>query len=147
MKAYPQVNLLTVYKSFTTIGSSFRLKDKIPDSCKSSLIYQYTCDSCKASYIGKTEKQFRVRIFQHVGKSIRTGAWLGEPTFSEIRNHVAKKDHLLKLENFKIIDQTQNDSDLLLLESLHQKSKKPTLGTATQSTPLLTYDWFVYFIF
>ena len=46
--------------------------------------------------------------------------------------------------NFVIIDKSRYKNDLLLLESLHQKIKKPSIGTHLQSTPLLSFDqWFL----
>ena len=61
-QSYPQVHLRTLYKSCNTIGSHFSWKDKIPTECMSNLVYKYTCESCKAFYIGKTESQFKCRI-------------------------------------------------------------------------------------
>ena len=69
--SFPQVHLRMLYKSYNTIGSHFSFKDKTPVDCLSKVVYKYTCECCKASYIGKTvtELQFRCRICQHLGIS------------------------------------------------------------------------------
>ena len=137
---YPQIRLRMIYKSLDTIGSRFRVKDKMPEECMSCIIYQYKCDSCNAIYIGKTEQNFRCRIAQHRGISFRTGAKLSTPVQSDIREHCLKHKRHINVDNFTIIDKTFLKSELLTLESLHQKTKKPTIGKMSQSTPLTMFD-------
>ena len=93
------------------------------------------CDSCNAIYIGKTEQNFRCRISQHLGVSFRTGATLSTPVQSDIREHCLKHKQHISRDNFSIIDRTFQKSELLSLESLHQKTKKPSIGKMAQSTP------------
>ena len=119
---YPQVRLRMIYKSVDTIGSRFRVKDGMPVDCMSCLIYQYKCDSCNAIYIGKTEQNFRCRISQHLGVSFRTGKALERPPDSDIRDHCLKHRKRINTDNFTILDKIFQKSDLLCLESLHQKN-------------------------
>ena len=137
---YPQIHLRVLYQSCNTVGSHFSYKDKIPEECVSNLIYKYTCDSCKAVYIGKTQLQFRCCIAQHMGVSPRTGEGVKTKAASDIRDHSLKCRTHIKTENFQILDRLHTKNGLLLLESLHQKTKKPTLGTQQQSTPLLCFE-------
>ena len=137
---FPQIHLRVLYKSCNTVGNHFSYKDKIPEECVSNLIYQYTCDSCKAFHIGETQLQFRCRIAQHMGVSPRTGKKLQSKVDSDIHAHSLKCKTHIKKENFKILDKLHSKNGLLLLESLHQKTKKPTLGTQQQSTPLLCFE-------
>ena len=123
---YPQIRLRLIYKSLTTIGGSFHMKDKMPEDCMSCLIYQYKCDSCNAIYIGKTEQNFRCRISQHCGVSFRTGAPLGTPVQSDIREHCLKHRKHINVDNFSILDKIFQKSDLLSLESLYQKIHPPS---------------------
>ena len=139
-ECYPQIHLRMLYKSYNTIGSRFSFKDKIPEECLSNLVYKYTCESCKAFYIGKTESQFRCRICQHLGISARTGEELSCKVHSEIRDHSLKCKTPINTNNFVILDRLQSSKGILLLESLHQKVKKPSIGTHQQSTPLLCFD-------
>ena len=137
---YPQIHLRMLYKSYNTIGSRFSFKDKIPVECQSNLVYKYTCESCRAFYIGKTESQYRCRICQHLGISPRTGEELRVKMNSDIREHCLKCKNHVNPENFEIIDKLHSNKDILILESLHQKTKKPSIGIHTQSTPLLCFD-------
>ena len=137
---YPQIRLRLIYKSLDTIGSRFRVKDRMPEDCMSCIIYQYKCDSCNAIYIGKTEQNFKCRISQHLGVSFRTGAPLSTPVQSDIREHCLKHRQHINSDNFSILDKTFLKSELLSLESLHQKTKKPSIGKMSQSTPLAMFD-------
>ena len=139
-ESYPQIHLRILYKSCNTIGTYFSYKDKIPKECVSNLIYKYTCESCNAFYIGKTQLQLRCRVSQHKGVSARTGKEVQEKVASDIRDHSLKCKVHIKEENFEVIDRLNDKNGLLLLESLHQKTKKPSLGTQQQSTPLLCFE-------
>ena len=136
----PQLTLRIIYKSGCTIGDLFRFKDRLPESCMSHFIYKYTCEGCNAFYIGKSYRQFKVRVFEHLGISYRTNSLLVRPPHSDIREHCHTEDHPMRQSNFSIIDTCRFKSDLLTLESLHQKTKKPTIGIQMQSTPLLCFE-------
>ena len=75
-----------------------------------------------------------------MGISPRTGAILATPVQSDIREHCLKHGKQINGDNFKIIDRSLQKSDLMILESLRQKTKKPTIGTQSQSTPLIMFD-------
>ena len=139
-KSYPQVQLLPVFKAYSTIGNHFSFKDRQPLLCKSNLVYKYTCERCQAFYIGKTKQQLAARISEHSGISARTGKKLANTPKSDIYDHCQKCNVHVNPENFTIIDTLQTDSGLLILESLHQKTKKPTIGVMAQSTPLMSFD-------
>ena len=138
-EGYPQIHFRVLYKSCNTIGTHFSYKDKIPEECVSNLIYKYTCDSCNAFYIGKTQLQFRCRIAQHKGISARTGDKLTSKNNSDIYAHSLKCKVYIKDENFEILDRLNDKNGLLTLESLHQKTKKPSIGIQESSTPLLCF--------
>ena len=138
--SYPQININFVYKAYSTIGNHFVFKDRQPLNCKSNLIYRYTCERCKSFYIGKTKKQFAVRIAEHRGISARTGKSFKSKTQSDVYDHCQKCETPVSPENFTIEDTLQTDNGLLLLESLHQKTKKPQIGKMQQSTPLMSFD-------
>ena len=37
-------------------------KDKIPDSCKANVVYEFSCPGCGHSYISKTERSLKTRL-------------------------------------------------------------------------------------
>ena len=134
-ESYPQIQLLFTYKSFSMIVSHFRFKDTQPLMSKSNLSYKYTCECCPAFYIGKTNRQLVVHIFEHSGVYARTGKTFKNRPQSDIFDHSEECNAHIKPENVKILDTLQTENGLLLLESLHQKTKKPLIGKQQQSTP------------
>ena len=79
--------------AYNTIKSAnfFFNKDKVSDSVKSRVIYQYTCDQCSdAIYTGETIRHFDTRKKEHT---------MGCPTPTEVSLH----EHAPKSTNFKII--------------------------------------------
>ena len=139
-KYLPDVKLKVIFSSGSTIGGLFGFKDKLPMSCMANFIYKYTCESCNAFYIGKSYRQYKARISEHMGRSCSTGELLTVPSDSDIRTHCHSEEHHVNPDRFVIIDRWRYKHDLLLLESLHQKTKKPTIGTHTRSSPLLSFD-------
>ena len=68
----PNVKFNFVYRASTRLRSLFAFKDNIPSYLRSGLIYKYTCDSCKAIYIGETGRHQKTRFSEHIGISART---------------------------------------------------------------------------
>ena len=139
-ESYPQVQLLLTYKTHSMIGNRFGFKDRQPKLNQSNLIYRYTCERCKAFYIGKTERQLGVRISEHMAVSVRTGKPMKTRPHSDIYDHCQKCHVHVSPDNFTIEDSHQTDKGLLILESLYQKIKKPIIGKMQQSTPLMSFD-------
>ena len=46
------------------------LKDFVSDSLQSHVVYQFTCVSCGACYIGETNKHFNTHVFISFGTKI-----------------------------------------------------------------------------
>ena len=59
---YPQIKLRVIFKSSNTLGNFFRIKDKIPEDLRAGIIYKYKCDSCNATYVGKTVRHKIARV-------------------------------------------------------------------------------------
>ena len=136
---YPQVAIRVIFKSTNTIGKMYKFKDKIPIDLQSSLVYKYSCDSCKASYIGKTKRHLRSRIAEHLGRSARTNARISNPPFSAIREHSLTYDHRISIENFSVLAKSSWDQDLAIMESLFTHTERPTIGTHESSSQLLCF--------
>ena len=125
---YPQVRLRVIFKSSYSIGSFFNIKDKIPDDLRSSIIYQYKCDDCNVSYVGKCIRHKIARVREHLGLSPRTGNHLVRPPNSAIREHREATGHQILKENFSVLASSPNDTELTIMEALYQKQLKPSLG-------------------
>jgi hypothetical protein len=58
------------------------LKDTLPSSTSSYVIYQYLCSQCSVSYIGRTTRRLSQRIKEHCP------AWLGKGCTKQIRSSI-----------------------------------------------------------
>ena len=113
-----------------TIQNFFSFKDKLLISLVSSVIYQYSCGQCSATYIGETRKQLKVK-----GISFRTGNMLNSVEKSKILDHSLNSGHCTSKNNFKILDSCQ-PFDLRILESLYIHKIKPSLNDNASSVEL-----------
>ena len=107
----------------------FSYKDKLPSGLRSSVVYKFQCARCNSSYIGKTARQLKVRIDEHIGVSTRTNRALGAPVFSAIRNHCNECKHDMSRDCFSVLSRTSSDYDLDIHESLLIARDKPSLNT------------------
>ena len=138
--AYPQIDFRFIFTNNFTIRSLFPFKDRIPNVLKSNVIYEFSCSSCEARYIGKTSRCLYSRICEHKGISDRfkTTTRLAAPPFSSIRHHKEQHDHQIHNDNFKLIDHASNPYTLSLLESIHIKLSNPSLNQQVHFEDLIT---------
>ena len=139
-KYFPTCRIKVIFKCDKRLKSFLRFKDRVPLNVRSHLLYRYTCDGCNAIYIGKTRRHYLVRVFEHLGISIRTHKkFTYNPqngNNSAILNHVNCKKCVGKEENFQIIGSASNDYHLCLKESLLIQKCKPRINTSEKSVPL-----------
>ena len=139
-KYFPQCKIQVIFKCNNRFQSFLGFKDKIPINLRSLLLYKYTCNSCKAIYIGKTRRHFLVRIFEHLGISLKTHIKYTYNRYnkcnSAILNHVNCQKCVGNVQNFKIIGSATNDFQLKIKESLLIRKNKPKINGADQSVPL-----------
>ena len=135
---YPQLNVRIIFKPKNTIQRLFKFKDPVPLKLQSSVVYKYTCHCCKAMYYGQTKRHLFVRIYEHLGKSLRTGSRINNPPNSSIRDHCRTSNHKIKLESFKIMANT-SEMELGIIESLFIHRDKPNLNNNAQSISLLCF--------
>ena len=146
-KYFPTCRIKVVFKCKNRLKNFLVFKDRIPLSVRSHLLYRYTCSGCNAIYIGKTKRHYLVRVFEHLGISMRTHKKFtynaNYKNNSAILNHVNCQKCVGKEENFKIIGSATNDFHLLLKESLLINKQKPSLNTSDNSLPLSLF-WFIF---
>ena len=76
-----------------------------------------------------------MRIEEHKGFSYRnTNYKLSRPNKSSIRDHSELTNHSFTSDNFEILDSSQFESDLNILESLWIWKEKPNLSEYLSST-------------
>ena len=77
-KRLPFCKVKIIFKISNRLKNYFSFKDVVPEPLRSCQIYNFTCGSCNASYIGKTFRHMKVRVSEHQGVSPRTGKHLKE---------------------------------------------------------------------
>ena len=137
-KFYPFLNPRIVLINPFSLRAFFSYKDRLPKCCQSTVVYEFCCASCGASYVGSTVRNLHSRIQQHLGKSVRTGKFLVKPDPSPIREHSLACDTLVRGEHFSILGKACSHLDLRILESLHIYDRRPSLNNMTSSFPLQT---------
>ena len=140
----PQCKLNVIFTSTNRIRNAFLFKDKPHLNVRSLLLYRYTCSKCNLAYIGKTKRHYLVRVFEHLGVSLRTGKNYkynkNNINNSAVLNHINNKCSGASQEDFSIIGSANTDELLCIKESLLINKLKPELNTSVKSTPLMLFD-------
>ena len=137
--AYPQLDIKIYFKLQNKIGQFFKIKDPIPTSLMSNIIYKWQCRSCDATYVGRTIRSANMRWFEHLGRSFRTGNYLTRPSCSAIREHMEESGHPLFIEDFSVVATAQLRSDLDILEALYTNKLRPSIARNVATTSLLCF--------
>ena len=141
---FPQCKLQVIFNSNNRLRNFFSFKDKIPLSVRSQVLYRYTCDCCKAIYIGKTRRHYGVRVLEHLGISLATGVnYTFNPNNNNntaILNHINNTSCRGKEENFRIIGSAKTDQLLCIKETLLIHKNKPNINTNERSTPIYLFE-------
>ena len=91
------LNVKIIFSPFK-LSTMFSPKDFIPDSLKSRVVYQLTCASCGARYIGETNKHFNTRVNEHLFRDKNSHI------FKHLRASKGCRDKC-DISCFKILDQ------------------------------------------
>ena len=138
-KFYWQVSLRVIMKPTFRIGSLFPVKDRVPKRMRSGVVYRFTCPSCQAGYIGKTDRHLHTRFCEHAGISQLTGKAVKTPGPSAIHDHSRSSAHAFDIDCFEILCSHHNSEALLIHESLYISIHKPVLNAQVMSFPLLLF--------
>ena len=107
--------------SLFKLSSMFSSKDFIPESLKSRVVYQITCASCGARYIGETNRHFHTRVNEHLFRDKN----------SHVFRHLDCSRHCrdsCDASCFKIIDYAKTFSQLKIRESFQIERLNPELN-------------------
>ena len=134
----PSYRVRIVFTSKRRLQNFFSFKDVIPESLQSHLVYKIKCDDCHVIYYGLTDRHFKVRSYEHQGKSFRTEKPLvGIKT--AMRTHCADCHHSISNDSFSIIARSCDTFHLKIKESLLIKRDRPLLNNNVYSTPLYLF--------
>ena len=114
-------NLKIVFTWPIRVKSFFTFKDKLPKMLLSGLVYKYKCSGCNATYYGKTKRNFKVRICEHLGISHLTGkkVKIDNNKLMAIQEHLLCCNYSPSFEDFSILTRESNDFKLKIMESLY----------------------------
>ena len=126
----PNSKLKIVFKSGIKIGDFFKFKDSIPSNIRSLVVYKFSCSSCNATYIGKTERHHKVRMCEHLGISYKTGKPMkyNPNSTTAVKEHLRESGHINNFDNFEILSFAKNDFECLIKESALIRKFKPKLN-------------------
>ena len=115
-----KLNIKIVLTPFK-FGDMFNVKDPVPKSLKSFVVYKFVCPGCNACYIGETTRHLSTRIKEHLETDKKSHI------FAHLVNNETCK--VLSTENcFEIIDSTYTPFRLKLKEAMHIIWKKPSFN-------------------
>ena len=120
--------------------TSFTFKDKIPSFLPSGIVYKFQCDSCSATYYGKTKRHFNVRMCEHLRISALTTKRVKGDYDSAIKEHFLFCNHKSDFEDFSILATNNNNYKVTLMKSLLINRDYPPLNKNKQSLPLELFD-------
>ena len=132
----PHINFRFIHNNTFKIKSFFNFKDKLPLTIRASTVYEYKCPNCQLGYIGSSTRTLKERVDSHFGRSSRTGRPLNKPSPSAIREHAEICKCILSFKDFRILDTTNNESDLRILESIYIDKFRPKLNRESSAVPL-----------
>ena len=139
-KYFPDVSFRFVFVNRNTIGSLFRVKDPMPTTLCSNVVYCFKCSDCMSRYIGSTCRNLKIRISEHRGVSHRTDTQITRPSFSRIREHALSCNHSINEQDFSIKFRAKCISDLRIAESLLIMKEKPDINGNELATRLLIFS-------
>ena len=137
LKTYPAAQLVLI-KEVRRLPISNR-KNTIDSDTKSNIIYQFTC-SCRCRYAGRTLRQLKVRITEHLPK------WLTERRTgnakSAISKHLQESGHsALEPLYFCILYQARRSQEHKFAEAVKIRRTKPALCIQKQFVVNLLLLW------
>ena len=136
----PHIKVNFVFYNNFKIKSFFKIKESLPKALKSLVVYRFTCPKCSLGYIGSTKKSLSLRVNEHQGISARTNRHLVSPLSSSIRDHCQNNCNTnFNLNNFEIISQCSNETELRIRESIFIKTDNPELNVEGSSFNLNIY--------
>ena len=138
-KRLPFCKVKIIFKTSNRLKNYFSFKDVVPEPLRSCQIYNFTCGSCNASYIGKTFRHMKIGVSEHQGVSPRTGKHLKGTLSTSVRDHMLDCNHIVAWDDFKVLGRESNHWLLGIKESLFIKRDRPSLNKNIYSQELFLF--------
>ena len=139
-KDLPFCKIRVTFKSSTHISNFFQFKDKIPYCLRSNVVYKFSCSRCNTTYYGETCRHLNVRVGEHLGVSPLTGKELKSKKFTAVNDHKLFSDHIVSIDDFKILRTSDSDFNVKVKESILISRDEPIINKNETSLPLYLFD-------
>ena len=104
------------------------------------LLLIYNFGRCNATYYGETCRHLNIRVGEHSDVSPLIGKKSKTKKTTAIKDHMLFCDHVVSLEDFKILASSNSEFHLKIKESLLISRDKPELNRNEKSLPLHLFD-------
>ena len=133
-------NFRIVFQTKCKLINFFTFKDKICTFLRSGIVYKFKCCGCNATYYGKTERHFKVRMCEHLGVSALTGKRVKRDNDFAIREHHLFCNHSSGFDDFSILASNDKEFKVALMESFLINRDHSSLNKNRHSLPLELFD-------
>ena len=101
---------------------------------RSLLCSKFQCSSCNATDYGKTERHFKVCVFEYMGVSASAGKNIKSIKNSAVHDHMLVCNNMVPFEDFPVLANGTNGFKIKLQESLSTHRDGPQLN---KTSPLM----------
>ena len=136
----PFCKIKVIFKSTTPLSNFFRFKDKVPFNLRSNVVYKLSSGRCNATFYGETCRHLNIRVGEDSGVSPLTGKKSKAKTTTAIKDHMLFCYHVVSVEDFKILANSNPEFHLEIKESLLISRDKPELNRNEKSLPHYLFD-------
>ena len=109
-----------VFSTFK-LRNMFSVKDSVPQSLRSRVVYKFSCAGCNASYIGETTRHICARVREHLLSD------KSSHVYRHLQSSRACHDSCTA-ECFTILDSAVSKFQIKIKEAMHIKWENPTLN-------------------
>lgn len=110
-------------KTLSTLYS--KLKDPVPQTLQSNVIYKIPCADCEGTYVGQTSQWLKSRITLHRSDIKKNN------TRCALASHAISKKHNIDYGNVEILDTANKYNKRKILEMIYIKNQKHPLNRKT----------------
>lgn len=128
---FKEENVKIASYNIKTIGKLYsKLKDPIPHSLQSNIVYKIHCSNCEGTYVGHTSQWLKSRLSLH-RSDIRN-----ENQRCALAAHALQSDHNIDYENVEILDKNANGNKRKILEMIYINKQENPLNKKTDTQHL-----------
>ena len=128
-----------VFKTSNRLNNYFSFRDVVLEPLCSYQIYNFTCGSCNASYIGKTFWRLKVMVLEPQGVPPRSSKLFQGIFPTAVRDHMLDCNQLVAWDSFKVLGRESSHLLLEIKENLFTKRDRRLLNKNIYSQELFLF--------